>query len=191
MDKILSNQQIYNLAQRAGWKYSCLKSIIQVESGQHGFDPLTGKPIIRPEKAWFQELDSDWRKETKNTTWQSNAVGNQRRNWIVFNSMFDCDPQAAMKATSIGLPQLMGFHFAECGFKSVGDFWTFMSQSEYNQIICMIKWVKTVRPLDTAIKFWNTNKIAYYYNGQDFMENNYPARLDAAERLVQPFTITS
>jgi len=41
--KLLTNAQINDLAVKNGYEYRVLKSIIQVESGQHGFHPVTGK----------------------------------------------------------------------------------------------------------------------------------------------------
>lgn len=45
--KLLTNAQINDLAVKNGYEYRVLKSIIQVESGQHGFHPVTGKIIIQ------------------------------------------------------------------------------------------------------------------------------------------------
>jgi hypothetical protein len=187
MPKEITNNDIYQLGVANGYAYKNIKSIITVESGQHGFDSATGKIIIRPEKSWFQRLDKDWRTEAGSKTWQANQVGDQAKNWKVFNSMYDSDPTAAMLSTSIGMPQLMGFHHLDCGFSKVGPFWEFMKQSEYNQIVCMIRWIKTVPALDAAIKEFNPPKIAYYYNGQNFKKYNYDSKLIAAHRLTEEF----
>ncbi|HCN48796.1 MAG TPA: hypothetical protein DIT10_06845 [Chryseobacterium sp.] len=38
----------------------------------------------------------------------------------VFNDAFAKDKDAAMKSTSIGLPQILGIHYKRLGFASVG-----------------------------------------------------------------------
>lgn len=191
MDRTISNAQINELAIKAGWEYSSLKAIIAVESGQIGFSSATDKIIIQFEPAWFKRLDKDWRSETANTTWQSNGVGDQKQEWLAFNSAYDCDPDAAMKSTSIGMMQLMGFHYGECGFKKVGDMWDYAKQSEYNQLDITIRWIKTVPVLDRAIKVFDPPKISLYYNGVDFAKFHYPDRLIAARHLAQPFKIAA
>ncbi|THU34880.1 N-acetylmuramidase family protein [Niastella caeni] len=182
--KLLTNAQINDLAVNNGYEYRVLKSIIQVESGQHGFHPVTGKIIIQFEPSWFKRLYKGWAGETRHITWQSNKVGNQNAEWKAFNSAFAVNADAAMKSTSIGMMQLMGFHYAETGFKKVGDMWDFAKESEYNQVLLAIKWIKTVRSLDLAIKNKDWQKIAYYYNGANYRSFRYDTRLFSAYRLT-------
>jgi len=47
-----------------------------------------------------------------------------------------------MKSTSIGLMQIMGFHFSELGFKTVGEMWDYAKISEKNQIELALKFIK-------------------------------------------------
>ena len=188
--KLLTNAQINDLAVKNGYQYRVLKSIIQVESGQHGFDPVTGKIIIQFEPYWFMRKFKEWAAYTKHTTWQSNKVGNQEDEWIAFNSAFAVNADAAMKSTSIGMMQLMGFHYAETGFKKVGDMWDFAKESEYNQVLLAIKWIKTMRPLDLAIKNKDWPKIAYFYNGKNYQSFHYDTRLLSAYRLTSDYIKT-
>jgi hypothetical protein len=175
--KLLTNDQINDLAEESGYDYRVLKSIIEVESGQRGFAPDTGKIIIQFEPAWFMREYKDWVKETTHTTWKNNKIGNQYAEWKAFNSAFALNADAAMKSTSIGMMQLMGFHYAETGFKKVGDMWDFAKESEHNQVLLAIKWIKTVRPLDLAIKNKEWQKIAYYYNGENYRAYHYDTKL--------------
>jgi hypothetical protein len=189
-NKLLTNAQINDLAVENGYEYRVLKSIIQVESGQHGFDPFTGKIIIQFEPSWFMRKCKDWAAETKHTTWQSNQVGNQAEEWKAFNDAFSLNADAAMKSTSIGIMQIMGFHYIKTGFYKVGDMWDFAKQSEYNQVLLAIKWIKTVRPLDLAIKYKDWQKIAYYYNGKNYRAFHYDTRLLSAYRLTEDYVQT-
>lgn len=188
--KLLTNAQINELAVKNGYEYRVLKSIIQVESGQHGFDLVTGKIIIQFEPAWFRRQYKNWVTVTTHTNWQSNKVGNQAAEWKAFNSAFAISADAAMKSTSIGMMQLMGFHYAKTGCKTVGEMWDFAKESEYNQVLLAIKWIKTMTPLDLAIKNKDWQKIAYYYNGENYRAFRYDSRLLAAYRLTSEYLQT-
>lgn len=187
MEKLLTNAQIFDIAQKAGYDYRVLKSIIQVESGQHGFSEKTGRLIIQFEPAWFKRECKDWQKDTVHTTWQSNGVGDQTAEWDAFNNAFAENPDAAMKSTSIGMMQLMGFHYAEIGFKTVGAMWDDAKISEANQVMQAVKWMKTVKQLDNAVMAKDWQHIAYYYNGENYKKFHYDDRLMAAYRLTDDF----
>jgi len=187
-NKLLTNDQIAHLAEENGYDYRVLKSIIQVESSQRGFDLDTGKIIIRFEPAWFMREYKDWVTETTHVTWKNNKAGNQYAEWQAFNSAFALNADAAMKSTSIGMMQLMGFHYAEIGFKTVGELWDFAKESEYNQVLLAIKWIKTVRPLDIAIKNKEWQKIAYYYNGENYRAHHYDNKLFTAYSCTANYT---
>ena len=92
-----------------------LLTFISVETGGYGFDQKTGKILIQFEPLWFKKLAP----KAPNGIWASNKVSVQSKEWIAFNDAFAKDKEAAMKATSIGLPQIMGFHYDKLGFKTV------------------------------------------------------------------------
>lgn len=182
MSKKLTRSQTEELAKKNGYEFAMLQSIINVESGGHGFDPKTGKIIIQFEKSWFKRKKADWLKDTKNTVWQSDQVGNQVSEWKYFNSAFYSDPNAAMESTSIGMMQVMGFHYKSLGFKTVGAMWDYAQESEANQVDLAIRFIKNNPKLDKAVKEKNYRIIAYYYNGEQYEMFNYHTRLEA-ERL--------
>lgn len=189
MDKLLTNTQIYDIATQNGYEYKSLKSIIQVESGQHGFSEKTGKIIIQFEPTWFKREYSRWQQDTTHTTWQSNWVGDQTQEWNAFNNAFAENADAAMKSTSIGMMQVMGFHYAEIGYKTVGAMWDDAKISEANQVTQAVKWIKTVPALDKALKDKNWPMVAYYYNGEDYKKFHYDDRIIAAYRLCEDYII--
>ena len=189
-NKRLTNAQINELAIDSGYDYRVLKSIIQVESGQHGFHPVTGKIIIQFEPVWFKRLYKNWPQGSRHTTWQSNKVEIQAAEWAAFNSAFAVNADAAMKSTSIGMMQVMGFHYATLRFNTVGHMWDFAKESEYNQVLLALKWIKTVRPLHKAIKDKDWQKIAYYYNGANYRAFRYDIRLLEAYRQTEDYIQT-
>jgi hypothetical protein len=68
--------------------------------------------------------------------------------------------------------------------------WDFAKESEHNQVWLAIKWMKTVRPLDLAIKNKDWQKIAYCYNGANYRAFCYDSRLLSAYRLTVDYINT-
>lgn len=179
ISKKLTAGQIADLACKNGYEFAALNAIIQVESGGVGF-ASDGKPIIQFEPSWFKRKHPGWAKDTKNTAWEDNKVEGQAGEWKAFNSAFASNPNAAMESTSIGLMQVMGFHYSELGFKTVGAMWDFAKESEANQVQLAIAFIKTNSKLDAALKNKDWATFAYYYNGAGYKQFKYDTRIAAA-----------
>ena len=173
----LTDTQIAALASKNDYAYAMLKAIIAVESGGVGFSRITGKIIIQFEPSWFKRKYEDWKKFSEGYTWLNNGVGNQDIEWKAFNSAFAIDADAAMQATSIGMMQVMGFHYQLLGFKTVGEMWDYAKESEANQVELAIRFIKANPKLDKAVKNKDCLTIAFYYNGSGYKKYNYDARL--------------
>lgn len=173
MGKKIDDIQIAVLAAKAGYDYSALKAIIDVESGGIGFAPDTGKIIIQFEPAWFKRKSP----YTPSGKWSLNGVERQHGEWIAFNDAFRLNPQAAMESTSIGMMQVMGFHYKLLGFKTVGEMWDYARISEANQVELAIRFIKSNPKLDRAVKNKDWTTVAFYYNGAGYKKFNYDHRL--------------
>jgi len=173
----ITTDQIKALAASYGIEYASLMAVITVESSGVGFNPPTGKIIIRFEPSWFKRLKTDWQKDTKHLTWQNTGSGNQAAQWLAFNDAFAESPNCAMKSTSIGMMQVMGFHFAELGFATVGAMWDYAKVSEANQVELGLRFIKSIPALYKALKAKDWQTFAYYYNGENYRVNNYDKRL--------------
>jgi hypothetical protein len=173
---MLTEKEFSKLSSVFGIPRSSVKAIVEVESGGAGFDSLTGKIQIQFEPHWFRRL-------SKLTTgiWASNKVDVQTREWIAFNDAFSKNADKAMQSTSIGLMQVMGFHYARLGFKSVGAMWDFAKISEYNQLWLGLKFLSTDRFLYQAILQKNWKEVARRYNGANYWILKYDKKLEAAE----------
>ena len=162
-------QEIINItkkiAQNFGFEPSALAAFIEVESGGKGFDSNTGKIIIQFEPAWFRKIAP----YAPSGAWSVNKVDVQSKEWIAFNDAFKKNPNAAMESTSIGLGQIMGFHYKRLGFATVGEMWDHAKESLENQIWQIAKFIDTDKKLKLAIlnKDWFT--IASIYNGSGFL----------------------
>lgn len=183
--KTLTKSDIQNLATTNGYEPAALKANIDVESPGYGFSRVTGRIIIQFEPSWFRRKYADWLVHQANHTWQNNGVEDQTNEWKAFNDAFYINANAAMQATSIGMMQVMGFHWSELGFESVGAMWDFAKESEANQVALGIRFIKKNPKLHQALinKDWAT--FAFYYNGSGYKKFNYDTRMATAYKNAQ------
>ena len=172
----LTKQEITEIANAISVDYASLMAFISVESGGLGFAKDTGKIIIQFEPSWFKRKSP----YTPSGLWSQNGVERQVREWQAFNDAFKKDPNAAMESTSIGLMQVMGFHYKLLGFKTVGEMWDYAKISEKSQLDLAIRFIKSNSKLDKALKTGDAATFAYYYNGSQYKKFNYDTRLIAA-----------
>ena len=141
-----------------------------VETGGIGFSSFTGRIMIQFEPSWFKKEYADWKADTASKVWLNNGIGNQVQEYAAFNCAYSQDKEAAMLSTSIGIGQVMGFHFRLLGFNRVGDMWTFARVSEANQLELVLRFIKANAKLEKAVKTKNWTLMATYYNGGAFRE---------------------
>lgn len=178
MSKKLTVSQIADVACEFGLPLSKVRAVIDVESGGIGFASDTGKIIIQFEPSWFKRKSP----YTPSGKWSQNGVERQSQEWIAFNNAFAKNPNAAMESTSIGLMQVMGFHYKLLGFKTVGEMWDYAKESEANQLRLGMRFIKSNAKMYKALKEGDYATFAYYYNGSQYRKFNYDTRLKAAEK---------
>lgn len=158
-------QSIIAEAKRIGVEKEALAAFVQVESGGRGFNG-DGKIIIQFEPVWFRRKAP----YAPSGQWSVNKVDIQSKEWIAFNDAFRIDANAAMESTSIGLGQVMGFHYKRLCYKSVGAMWDDAKKGEHRQIFQMAEFIRTDNRLIKALKEKNWHLVATYYNGAKYRE---------------------
>ena len=153
-----------------------IKKVVKVESGGQGFSKETGKIIIQFEPSWFKRKSP----YTPSGKWSLNKVEKQTAEWVAFNDAFLKDKNAAMESTSVGLMQVMGFHWKLLGFKSVGEMWDYAKVSESNQLRLGLLFIKSNNKMYKALKTSDWDTFAYYYNGAQYKKFDYANRLAKA-----------
>ena len=161
----LTRIQITEIAKSIGVDYASLMAFISVESGGLGFATDTGKIIIQFEPAWFKRKSP----YSPSGAWSVNGVERQSKEWIAFNNAMKLNPNAAMESTSIGLGQIMGFHYKRLGFKTVSEMWDDAKKGEYNQVQQMAKFIATDPGLLKGLKNRNWHVVATLYNGAGYL----------------------
>jgi hypothetical protein len=183
VEKKLTPNQIIYLAKTNGYEPSALRSVILTESSGNGFSDKTGRIIIQFEPSWFKRKFLDWANHQANHTWQNNGVGDQTQEWYAFNDAYSINANAAMESTSIGMMQVMGFHWKDLGFSNVGAMWDYAKISEANQVDLGIRFIKSIPKLNQSLKNKDWKTLAYYYNGAEYKKFNYDTRLKSNDNL--------
>ena len=163
MDKVTTDIATI-VASKFGFEKAVLLAFIEVETGGKGFNN-DGKIMIQFEPAWMKRIAP----YTPSGKWSVNKVDVQSKEWEAFNEAFRLNPDAAMKSTSIGLGQIMGFHYKILGFASVGALWDDAKAGLENQITQIAKFISSDRKLAKAIVMKDWFTIASIYNGAGFM----------------------
>lgn len=185
----ITNADITKLATDNGIEFAALKAVINVESSGRGFDAATGKIMIQFEPHWFKRIAKNADDGGGQRTWAKNKVEKQSAEWLAFNDAFSINPAAAMQSTSIGLMQVMGFHYQKLGFANPGAMWDYAKESEANQADIGLRFIKAKgnEKMFNALKTKDWATFAFYYNGAQYKKFNYDNRLaDAYKKALAP-----
>lgn len=158
--------QIIELSSRCDFEQAAILAFVEVETGGKGFDVTTGKIIIQFEPAWFKKNEP----YAPSGKWSLNKVDIQSREWEAFNNAFNINHNSAMLSTSIGLGQIMGFHWKRLGFSSVGAMWDDAKKGIPQQFFQLVKFIQTDDRLIIAMKNHDWDALAKYYNGSGYKE---------------------
>jgi len=159
-------------------------AVIQVETGGCGFLP-DRRPEILFEHRKFQEFtngrfDRD-APDLSNSGHDYGAAGaNQYIRLERAIALGGPDiAEVALKSTSWGMGQVMGFNAPSVGFRDVHEMVTAMMASEDDQLKAMAGFI-TDNNLQHALAGDDFPTFARGYNGPDFVRNNYDKQLAAA-----------
>ncbi len=186
MRKKLQHLAIQYEACRIKVEPEALRAFIDVESSGQGFDSNTGKILIQFEPVWFRRHEP----YAPSGKWSLNKVERQAREWEAFNDAWSINPESAMKSTSIGLGQVMGFHFERLGYTTVGEMWDDAKKGEERQIHQMAEFINTDHRLIKALREKDWHQVARLYNGAGYQEvakkyNRTPYNISMAEAYAR------
>ena len=144
---------------------AAIAAFLEVETGGLGFSS-DGKLIIQFEPVWFKRKAPF----APSGLWSLNKVERQAEEWKAFNDAFSKNKNAAMEATSIGLGQIMGFHYSRLGYKTVGEMWDDAKKGIEQQVHQICKFIATDIKLMSAIKAHDWDGVATLYNGAGYKQ---------------------
>ena len=180
-----------------------LRAFVAVESAGSGLTPAG--PVIRLEvhKFWlfapsslYPRIDARFRvkgpKRWEGHEWRMVEGGEWRPMHVAQSAEHaalvlakSIDPDAAIRATSYGLGQVLGDNWRRLGFTSTADFER-MQASEYGQIVTMGRFIAADATLLKALRGLDFVTAARRYNGGGQVDE-YARRLADAYRKAAAF----
>lgn len=171
---------IARAAQRLGCEVAVVQAVIDVESGGSGFY-LDGRPKILFESHIFSRLTGG-KFDRAHPKLSTPAPNRQLYNLNQYPRLYEAlqlDADAAVKATSWGLFQIMGFNFEACGEKTITGFLLAMHNNEDAHLALFAEFIEQ-RDLDEALRGKRWAVFAHGYNGAGYAANAYDHKLAAA-----------
>lgn len=168
------------------------QTIAHIESLGRPFAP-SGRPLIRIEKHWWKREayagrpDADRARAAKeiDRIRQLNP-DSQADRWENFEVLHSIDPVAAVRCTSFGAFQIMGFNHARCGFSDPLLFLEGMALGAGAQTLAFVNFVRDSPKLHAAMKAGDPPAIALHYNGELYAQNRYDVKLrQVSARLIK------
>jgi hypothetical protein len=168
---------IENAANAIGCEVAAIRSVLSVESRNSGFD-LKSRPIILFEPhVFYRNLPDNserkrvaihlglayakWRKGNyPKGSAQKQSDGNYER----LAKAIEIDEEAAYRAVSVGLGQILGENYKLVGFSSAKEMFKAAMESEGAQLNQMIAFIKSKR-IDDDLRNKNWHQFALVYNG--------------------------
>ena len=176
-------------ASRLGVTYKHIRAIEKVESNGVSFDN-SGRPIILPEPHIFFRLTAGRFGTTpfSYAKWGARPYpGSYDARWSLLADMAERDEASALQSASWGLFQVMGFHYAACGYATPQAFAAGMVADEAHHLAAMVEFILSEHLDDElrACRAGDPDSCAAFcrgYNGAGFRKNNYHVKLASALR---------
>ncbi len=169
-----------------------VRAFAEVESGGKSGFGADRRPIVAFEGHWFRRL-TDHRFDKSHphlshpyvrkadADWQA-ANKDQATAWKTLETAAVLDHDAALKACSWGMFQVMGFNHRDCGYPTVDEFVDAMKAGERGQLDAFVGYCLHKAGMTQAMAAKNFAGMAARYNGDDY--GDYDRRIERAyERL--------
>lgn len=178
----ITAQGIQRAATRLGVEAAHIKAVLSVESAGKGFHD-DGRPVILFEAHVFsRETDGFYDAKFPLLSTRSRVPSLYRgglAEWPRFYQALQLDADAAQKACSWGLFQIMGFNWAACGERSLAGFVHAMYHDEDTHLALFCNFLET-QGLTAALRAGDWVAFARRYNGAGFAANRYDTKLAEA-----------
>lgn len=166
-----------------------LKAVIEVETAGRGGFISPGKPqILFEAHIFYQELKKEKKDPDKlmkeypnliSRRWNKSLYLGGLKEWDRLEEAKKISPDAALKSTSWGMFQVMGFNYQKCGCSGVYEFCDKMMTSEFQQFILGLEFMRSGNLIQYLQKR-DWAGFALRYNGPGYKENNYDVKLEKA-----------
>lgn len=176
----LSWDAIVQVAEELGVEPCFITAVADVESAHKGVD-AQGRVTVRFEKHVFKR---ELRKAGASQALVHAADALSGVRWETVQVAQAMHPEAALKATSFGLFQIMGFNYALAGFQCVEDFVAAQQENATQQLSSFCRFAKETGLIPCMRKLDFTS-FARRYNGPAYAKNAYDTKLHKAFELCR------
>lgn len=181
--KRLEDEDIRLAAQRLDCDEATIRAVAEVESRGSGFLD-DGRPKILFEAHIFsrqtEHAFDESHPDISSRRWNGALYGQSgAHQYKRLREAMALDEDAALRSTSWGMFQVMGFNFEACGYSSIEDFVEAMKRGEGDHLHAMTEYVRHYS-LDQALRDHDWASFARGYNGPGFSDNGYDVKLAQA-----------
>jgi hypothetical protein len=161
-----------------------IKAVVRVECSGSGFFK-DGRPKILFEAHCFGHdtgyCFDNTHPNLSGRRWDTRKYYGGSREYERLEKAKALNEEAALKSTSWGLGQVMGFNYKVAGYPDVLSFVKDMHVSEGKQLMAMMNFIKN-NGLDKPLRKHDWAAFAYGYNGPGYRKNKYDTKLAEAYR---------
>ena len=188
---MITEQDFLEASEKIGCEIAVIKAVAKVEAPKGGFLP-SGKPVILFEGHVFSNLtnhkyDQSY-PEISYPKWTKEFYLGDEDEYGRLNIAKSLDEIAALKSTSWGKFQIMGFNYRSCNYAYIHDLISDMYTSEQRHLLAFTAFLISTG-LNKHLKNKDWVKFAYGYNGKGYAKNQYDVKLlSAYEKLAEEAT---
>ena len=180
--KLLTELDYINASNILGVPVAAIKAVAEVESRGNGFFS-NGKPKILFEAHLFGKYTKyKYNQSYPNISskrWDRSLYYGGIREYERLNLAVTLDEVSALKSTSWGKFQIMGFNYKICNYSDVISFVMDQYVSEGVHLMNFVNFIQGNK-LDKYIKKQDWAGFAYRYNGPGYKQNHYDTKMEKA-----------
>ncbi|WP_347332765.1 N-acetylmuramidase family protein [Marinimicrobium locisalis] len=184
LQKLLREEDYAAAAQDLAVDVATIQALAHVESNGSGFLE-NGNPKILFEGHWFHRFTGGQYDALYPTLsyaqWTKRHYLGGEREYERYEQAFSLDPEAAMKSTSWGKFQIMGFNYEDAGYSSVQGFVSDMKKTEGHHLQALVAFIKN-NSMAELLRNKQWADFAKAYNGPGYADNQYDVKLEQAYR---------
>ena len=164
---------------------AAIRAVAKVESSRSPFDDL-GRPTILYERHLFDRLTGGrFRGQHPDlSNPEAGGYGTFASQYGKLERAYALDADAALKACSWGMFQILGENHVDAGFGTVADYVKAMCQTAAEHLKAFVSFILANPGMHTALRNRDWAGFARRYNGPAFHKNNYDVRMADAFREV-------
>lgn len=188
--QVLSGADFARAAKAIGCEENVIRAVTVVEARGQGFDAKKRPVILFEPHVFYRCLPVAKRDEAEKAglaypKWKpGNYPGSQDGRYLQLFKAMQIDEDAALKACSWGLGQVLGENWKMCGFSSVQAMVEKCVESEGGQLDVMVAFIIGAG-LARHLKTKNWKAFAAGYNGPGYAKNAYDTKLASAYAKLQ------